>query len=58
MSEAKTGQDKLFDALTTKGTAFTHAERRKYGLLGLLPNRGEDGRAAGRALLERVLHSP
>ncbi|WP_423797420.1 NAD-dependent malic enzyme [Mycolicibacterium moriokaense] len=32
-----TGQAKLFDALTTKGTAFTRAERRKYGLLGLLP---------------------
>ena len=37
MSEAKTGQDLLFDALKTKGTAFTHAERRKFGLLGLLP---------------------
>ena len=37
MSEPKSGQDKLFDALTTKGTAFTHEERRKFGLLGLLP---------------------
>ena len=37
MSEEMTGQAKLFDALTTKGTAFTRAERRKYGLLGLLP---------------------
>ena len=37
MSEGKTGQDLLFDALKTKGTAFTHAERRKFGLLGLLP---------------------
>ena len=37
MSEAKTGQDLLFDALRTKGTAFTHEERRKYRLLGLLP---------------------
>jgi malate dehydrogenase (oxaloacetate-decarboxylating) len=37
LSETKTGQDLLFDALSTKGTAFTHAERRKYGLLGLLP---------------------
>jgi malate dehydrogenase (oxaloacetate-decarboxylating) len=37
LSEAKTGQAKLFDALTTKGTAFTHEERREFGLLGLLP---------------------
>ena len=37
MSEEKTGQEKLFDALTTKGTAFTDAERHEYGLLGLLP---------------------
>ena len=37
MSEAKTGQGLLFDALNTKGTAYTHEERRKYGLLGLLP---------------------
>ncbi len=33
----KRGQAALFDALTTKGTAFTEAERRRYGLLGLLP---------------------
>jgi malate dehydrogenase (oxaloacetate-decarboxylating) len=32
-----TGQAKLFDALTTKGTAFTRDERIEYGLLGLLP---------------------
>ena len=37
MSEQKTGQDLLFDALRTKGTAFTHAERHEFGLLGLLP---------------------
>ena len=37
MPEELTGQAKLFDALTTKGTAFTRDERRKYGLLGLLP---------------------
>jgi malate dehydrogenase (oxaloacetate-decarboxylating) len=36
MSE-KTGQATLFEALTTKGTAFTRPERRKLGLLGLLP---------------------
>jgi malate dehydrogenase (oxaloacetate-decarboxylating) len=37
MPEAKTGEARLFDALTTKGTAFTRAERRKMGILGLLP---------------------
>ena len=37
MPNEKRGQAALFDALTTKGTAFTQAERRKYGLLGLLP---------------------
>lgn len=50
MSEAKTGQDRLFDPLTTKGTAFTHAERRKYGILGLLPT-------AEKTLDEQVEHS-
>jgi malate dehydrogenase (oxaloacetate-decarboxylating) len=37
MPDEKRGQDALFDALTTKGTAFSVAERRRYGLLGLLP---------------------
>ena len=37
MSDEETGKARLSDALTTKGTAFTHAERRKLGLLGLLP---------------------
>ncbi|MGZ6855213.1 MAG: oxaloacetate-decarboxylating malate dehydrogenase, partial [Mycobacteriaceae bacterium] len=37
MPEELTGQAKLFDALTTKGTAFTRDERLKFGLLGLLP---------------------
>ena len=37
MSGARNGQDLLFDAMTTKGTAFTNAERRQFGLLGLLP---------------------
>jgi malate dehydrogenase (oxaloacetate-decarboxylating) len=37
MSDEKRGQARLFDALTTKGTAFTVDERRKFGLLGLLP---------------------
>jgi malate dehydrogenase (oxaloacetate-decarboxylating) len=31
------GRARLFDPLTTKGTAFTHEERRELGLLGLLP---------------------
>jgi malate dehydrogenase (oxaloacetate-decarboxylating) len=35
--DEKRGQAVLFDALTTKGTAFSEAERRKRGLLGLLP---------------------
>ncbi|HEX9831543.1 MAG TPA: NAD-dependent malic enzyme [Mycobacterium sp.] len=46
----KSGQDKLFDALTTKGTAFTHPERRKFGLLGLLPT-------AEKTLDEQAEHS-
>ena len=37
MADEKRGQAALFDALTTKGTAFSEAERRKQGLLGLLP---------------------
>jgi malate dehydrogenase (oxaloacetate-decarboxylating) len=37
MSDERRGQDKLSDALTTKGTAFTVEERRRLGLLGLLP---------------------
>jgi malate dehydrogenase (oxaloacetate-decarboxylating) len=37
MPNEKRGQAALFDALTTKGTAFSEAERRNYGLLGLLP---------------------
>jgi malate dehydrogenase (oxaloacetate-decarboxylating) len=37
MADEKRGQAVLFDALTTKGTAFSEAERRKRGLLGLLP---------------------
>ena len=37
MSDEQRGQAKLFDALTTKGTAFTVDERRRLGLLGLLP---------------------
>jgi malate dehydrogenase (oxaloacetate-decarboxylating) len=49
MSEEKTGQALLFDALTTKGTAFTHAERRKSGLLGLLPT-------AEKTLAQQVEH--
>jgi hypothetical protein len=49
LSEAKTGQAKLFDASTSKGTAFTHAERRKFGLLGLLPT-------AEKTLAEQVEH--
>ncbi|BBX48660.1 NAD-dependent malic enzyme [Mycobacterium cookii] len=39
MADEKRGQAALFDALTTKGTAFTEAERRRLGLLGLLPTR-------------------
>jgi malate dehydrogenase (oxaloacetate-decarboxylating) len=37
LADEKRGQTVLFDALTTKGTAFSEAERRRYGLLGLLP---------------------
>jgi malate dehydrogenase (oxaloacetate-decarboxylating) len=37
MSDENRGPARLFDALTTKGTAFTVDERRSLGLLGLLP---------------------
>lgn len=37
MPGEKRGQAALFDALTTKGTAFSETERRELGLLGLLP---------------------
>jgi malate dehydrogenase (oxaloacetate-decarboxylating) len=37
VADEKRGQAALFDALTTRGTAFSEAERREYGLLGLLP---------------------
>jgi malate dehydrogenase (oxaloacetate-decarboxylating) len=36
--DEKRGQAALFDALTTKGTAFSPDERRQLGLLGLLPS--------------------
>ncbi len=38
MSDENRGQARLFDALTTKGTAFTADERHRLGLLGLLPS--------------------
>lgn len=50
MSDQKTGQALLFDALWTKGTAFTHAERREFGLLGLLPT-------AEKTLAQQTEHS-
>src|SRR5580693_4261742 len=37
MTNEKLGAAALFDALTTKGTAFTDDERRRLGLTGLLP---------------------
>ncbi|MEV4602417.1 NAD-dependent malic enzyme [Amycolatopsis sp. NPDC049253] len=44
------GHDRLFDPLTTKGTAFTHDERRELGLLGLLP-------VAEKTIGEQVAHT-
>jgi malate dehydrogenase (oxaloacetate-decarboxylating) len=49
LADEKRGQAALFDALTTKGTAFSETERRKYGLLGLLP-------AAVKTLDEQARH--
>jgi malate dehydrogenase (oxaloacetate-decarboxylating) len=49
MSDEKRGQALLFDGLTTKGTAFTVEERRKFGLLGLLP-------PAVKTLVQQVEH--
>jgi malate dehydrogenase (oxaloacetate-decarboxylating) len=40
----------LFDPLTTKGTAFSHDERRELGLLGLLP-------VAVKSITEQVAHT-
>ncbi|WP_328822123.1 NAD-dependent malic enzyme [Mycolicibacter terrae] len=40
----------MFDPLTTKGTAFTHDERRRYGMLGLLPS-------AVKTIAEQAAHS-
>ena len=37
MPDEKRGPAALFDALTTKGTAFTEDERQRLGLRGLLP---------------------
>jgi malate dehydrogenase (oxaloacetate-decarboxylating) len=48
--KSRNGQARLFDALTTKGTAFTHSERRSLGLLGLLP-------IAEKTLDQQVEHS-
>jgi malate dehydrogenase (oxaloacetate-decarboxylating) len=48
--EQKTGHELMFDALKTKGTAFTHAERLEFGLLGLLPT-------AEKTLDQQVEHS-
>src|SRR5271167_3069376 len=49
MSDENRGQAELFDALTTKGTAFNVEERRRLGLLGLLPT-------AVKTLAEQVEH--
>ncbi|MDT8915507.1 NAD-dependent malic enzyme [Amycolatopsis sp. PS_44_ISF1] len=47
---AHQGRARLFDALTTKGTAFTREERRELGLLGLLP-------MAEKTIDEQVAHT-
>jgi malate dehydrogenase (oxaloacetate-decarboxylating) len=47
--DEKRGPAALFDALTTKGTAFTEDERRRLGLRGLLPT-------AVKTLEEQVAH--
>jgi malate dehydrogenase (oxaloacetate-decarboxylating) len=49
VSNEKHGPAALFDALTTKGTAFTEDERRRLGLRGLLP-------AAVKTLEEQAAH--
>jgi malate dehydrogenase (oxaloacetate-decarboxylating) len=44
------GHELLFDPLKTKGTAFSHDERRELGLLGLLP-------VAVKTIEEQVAHT-
>ena len=44
MSDEKRGQARLFDALTTKGTAFTVERAAQVGPAGPVAYRGEDPR--------------
>ena len=37
MTISKRGYDLLNDPFLNKGTAFTREERKKYGLIGILP---------------------
>lgn len=41
LTHGKKGKDLLNDPNLNKGTAFTHEEREKYALTGLLPPRVE-----------------
>ena len=55
MTTSKRGYDLLNDPFLYKGTAFTREERKKYGLIGILPPQVETIELGAQSLDDRVL---